>query len=105
MTIYNSLLLVALRMTFGGSPCPSLWGIISETIADMVNSILHHPYWDHNTLFNPLSETIVPPESLSDDVSFHAAKELAVSLPKHLRGYIDIYIDDTLGVSVIMLPD
>lgn len=35
LTIYNKLLLMALRMTFGGSPCPALWGFISDTLADL----------------------------------------------------------------------
>jgi hypothetical protein len=34
LAIYNNLLLMALRMTFGGSPCPSLWGYTSETLAN-----------------------------------------------------------------------
>jgi len=98
MTIFDGLVLVALRMTFGGSPCPHLWGVISETIADLANVILHNPFWDYNELYDPLSDTIEHPDSLPDAIPFHQAKELAVSLPDNLDGYVDIYIDDNLGV-------
>jgi hypothetical protein len=39
LTIHNNLLLMALRMTFSGSPCPSLWGYILETLADVCNAL------------------------------------------------------------------
>jgi hypothetical protein len=39
LTIFDGLVLVALRLTFGGAPCPNLWGVISETIADVANTI------------------------------------------------------------------
>jgi hypothetical protein len=55
LTIYNNLLLMALRMTFGGSPCPSLWGYISEMLADVCNALIQNPDWDHTSLFDPLS--------------------------------------------------
>ncbi|MFN9982770.1 MAG: hypothetical protein ACK53Y_22770, partial [bacterium] len=38
LTIFAGLLLVALRMTFGGAPCPSIWGVISEVTTDLGNS-------------------------------------------------------------------
>jgi hypothetical protein len=98
LTIYEDLLLVALRLTFGGSPCPSLWGIISETIADIANTLLHNPFWNHNELSDSVSDLIDPPLPLPDDVPFHASKELSVSLPENSLGYVDIFIDDNIGV-------
>jgi hypothetical protein len=99
LTLYGGLLLVALRLTFGGAPCPNLWSVISETIADIANVILRNPFWDYINLFDPLSDSIEEPAPLSKDVPFHRAKDLAVSLPKNQDGYIDIYIDDFLGVT------
>jgi hypothetical protein len=49
LTIYNNIIVLALRMTFGGSPCPSLWGYISDTVEDVSNTILQCKDWDHNT--------------------------------------------------------
>jgi len=100
LTIYAGLLIVALRMTFGGAPCPNLWGVISETIADIGNTILHSSLWDHNSLFDPLSSQIELPSPLPDEIQFALAKELAVSLPENPAGYIDVYIDDNIGVTL-----
>lgn len=97
MMIYDGLLFVALRLPFGGSPCPK-WSVISETITDLANSILHNPFWDHENTFDPLSKSIETPVLLPDDLPYHPAKDLAVQLPENLGGYIDIYIDDILGV-------
>ncbi len=99
ITIYDGLLLVALRLTFGGSPCPSLWGVISETIADVGNAILSNQYWDHNEIFDPISELIESPISLPEDIPFKQARSLSVDLPPNDIGYIDIYIDDNIGVT------
>jgi hypothetical protein len=92
MTIYDGLLLVALRITFGGSPCPALWGVISECIADIGNSLIHNPFWDHASLFDPISSTLEDPLFLPDVTPFHPAQELSVKLPTNTLGYIDIYI-------------
>jgi hypothetical protein len=99
LTIFDGLLLAALRLTFGGSPCPALWGIISESIADIGNSSLHNPFWDHQSLFDPISDTLESPLSLPDDIPFKAAADLSVNIPLNTLGYIDIYIDDNIGVT------
>jgi hypothetical protein len=36
---------------------------------------------------------------LSDSIPFHPAKELAVSLPENDHGQVDIYIDNTIGIT------
>jgi hypothetical protein len=36
----ENIALIALRLTFEGAPCPSEWGIISETITDLANAII-----------------------------------------------------------------
>jgi hypothetical protein len=40
LTSYDNLLFMALRMTFGGAPCTGLWGYISDTLADLCNSLI-----------------------------------------------------------------
>ena len=40
------LLLVALRLTFGGAANPSQWSDVSELAFDLANDIVHHPGWD-----------------------------------------------------------
>jgi hypothetical protein len=70
-----------------------------EAITDMANSILHNPFWDHNELFDKLSDSIDPPKPLPDDIPFHPAKGLSVHLPDNLGDFVDVYIDDNIGVA------
>jgi hypothetical protein len=67
-------------------------------MTDVANEILHNPYWDHESLFDHLSGTIEAPNPLPPEIPFHPARDLAVSIPENATGYIDIYIDDNLGI-------
>jgi hypothetical protein len=60
----------------------SLWGIISETLADLSNNLIHNLHWNHNDLYDNISEHLDQPLSLPDSLPFHPAKERAVILPK-----------------------
>ena len=44
------ILLMMLRLSFGGKPCPFEWGVISETICDLANAILLSGDWDPSEL-------------------------------------------------------
>lgn len=88
---------MALRMTFGGSPCPSLWGYISDTLADSCNSLIHNIHWDHISLLDPLSELLDLPKALPDSVPYHKALPLSVGVPRNDLGKVDIYLDDIQG--------
>jgi len=91
-------------MTFGGSPCPSLWGVLSESTVDIANTLLHNPFWNHLEIFDPVSDLIDPPLSLPEDKTYCQAKELSVPLPENSLGYVDVFIDDNIGV-VLDLDD
>jgi hypothetical protein len=39
------------------------------------------------------------PLCLPDSIPFHPAKEIAVSLPPNDLGKVDIYIDDSIGIT------
>jgi hypothetical protein len=47
----------------------------------------------------PALDELDPLLSLSDSVSFHPAKNLAVFIPTNDKGKVDIYIDDTIGIT------
>ncbi len=65
------LALMMLRLTFGGAPCPSEFGAISETICDLINAILQHDDWDPLTLFAEKAQAHAPTkETFEDDVPF-----------------------------------
>jgi hypothetical protein len=99
LTIFNNILLVALCMTFGGSPCPSIWGVISETLTDVRNVLLRSDSWNHNELFDPVSSTIDAPSSLPMSIPFHQARELSIAIPSIDNGKVDIYIDNSIGIA------
>jgi len=86
-------------MTFGGAPCPSIWGVISEVTTDLGNSLLQNKYWDHSTIYDSISDQIDEPNSLSELFPFCQSKELSVKIPANDRGKIDIYIDDSIGIA------
>jgi hypothetical protein len=66
---------------------------------DVGNVILRNPFWDHKQLFDPISNQIEKPLSLPDDEPFHTAKDLSVVLPRNDSGYVDIYIDNNIGIT------
>lgn len=101
LTVYEGLLFMALRMTFGGAPCPSLWGYISDTLADVCNSLIQNSYWNREKLFDPLSKLLAPPQSLHESLPFQKALPMSVKVPVNDLGKVDIYIDDTIGI----IPD
>jgi len=87
-------------MMLGGSPNPALWSVISETTTDIGNTLLLNDEWDHQTIFDPISNQIENALSLPDSVKFHQSRDLAVQLPPNDRGKIDIFIDDSIGVAL-----
>jgi hypothetical protein len=74
-------------------------GVISESIADIGNAILQNDSWNYSTFFDPLSDTIEEPLSLPDDIPLASTKKLSVTLSLNEKGYIDIYIDDNIGIT------
>jgi hypothetical protein len=41
-----NILLMMLRLSFGEKPCPFEWDVISKSICDLANAILHDDSWD-----------------------------------------------------------
>ena len=94
----DGLALMALRLTFGGKPCPSEWGCLSETVCDLANAIMNDPSWDPTELFAPLSENCTPHRvELDDSIQIAGAKELVFDIPVNPNGYAEVFIDDTFS--------
>jgi len=89
---------MALRMTFRGSPCPSMWGYISETITDVCNTLLQCKNWDYMSLYDEISDSIPDPVSLPQETPFKIARDLSVHIPENDLGKVDVYIDDNIAV-------
>ena len=91
-------LLMALRLTFGGKPCPSEWGCISEPVADLATDLLHCKEWDPDDFHSPLQSQMPHPKALHRSVPFAKAKETIVEIPAEDDGKCDVYIDDTTSI-------
>jgi len=61
--------------------------------------LIQNPSWNHNSLFDPLSNNIETPECLPNSIPFAQTKALAVDIPVNDIGKTDIYIDDTIGIA------
>jgi hypothetical protein len=69
-----------------------MWGYISNTLADISNTIIHNAKWDPLTVYNKISESLEPPKPVDDITAFHPAKDLAIDIPVNDIGKVDIYI-------------
>ena len=96
----EDLAIIALRLTFGGAPCPYEWGATSETICDLAIHILQHVDWNPLNLHAPNQHLLPAAETLDDNISFGEGKELIIDVPVDPKGVVDVYIDDTLGLTV-----
>ena len=91
-----------LRLTFGGAPCPFKWNIISESIRNLANAILHDDTWDPTTLFAPCQH-LVPSMTLMDDsIPFTECAEQIVDIPIDPQGTGDIYINDFIETTIVI---
>jgi hypothetical protein len=93
--------LLSLRLTFGGSPCPNEFCVISELKTDLANDILHSLDWDPLTLHSPHTISLPMEIDLPDQPPFAPGKVLDVDIPLDVFGKVEIYIDD--GITVV--PD
>ena len=99
-TVHDNFLYLHLRLTFGGTPCPSIWNTIAEPITDIANRLITCPDWDHKLFHDPLLELIKNAKSLPDTHLYAKAKELAINIPPNNIRKIDIYIDDNISISL-----
>ena len=93
--------IITLRDTFGGAPCPFEWGVISKPICDLANELLKCVEdWDPRKLHSSVQHENPQRQYIPDNVPFTSGSELIVDVPVDSRGYTDVYIDDTTGLTV-----
>ena len=63
-TSIDGLLLMALRMTFGGSPNPAQWSDVSEVVTDLANDLVRRNDWDPQLFTSPEINSESCPNSL-----------------------------------------
>ena len=66
----KNLAVVALRLAFGGAPCPYEWGVILETMCDLETAILHEDDWSPAKTHAPNSNLVPNKKIMSDAVPF-----------------------------------
>ncbi len=94
------LILLYLRLTFGGCPCPNEWGAFSEPICDLATAILHDDLWKPAKLHSPTQNLVPLPKPMEDNVPFGIGQELIVDINVNPRGFNDVYIDDMIPLTV-----
>ena len=92
--------IVALCLTFGGAPGPYEWGVLSESIYDLSIAIMQDSGWDQTSLCAPNGHLVPPPLFLEDSIPFAEGKDLIIDLPVDARGTADVYIDNTIALTV-----
>jgi hypothetical protein len=96
----DGILLMALRLTFGGTACPSEWCSMSETICDLTNAIMGDEAWDPTKLCSPNAHLVPKIPPLPDDIPFAQALPLAVDIAVNPRGKSEVFIDDNCCIGV-----
>ncbi len=95
-----NILLMMLRLSFGGKPCPFEWDVIFESICDVANDILHDNSWDPYDLTTP-NQQLVPERMLLDNsIPFAHGLELIVNILINPQGIHDIYNDDIVNLTI-----
>jgi hypothetical protein len=97
IAVFQEIAYLQLRMTFGGSNCPTTWCSLSELIADLANELLDCEDWNPSALQWPY-QYLVPPAT-EPDTSAPLGRCLDTLLLPSPRpqGSVDIFIDDAIG--------
>jgi hypothetical protein len=97
--MFKEFILPSLWLTFGGSPCPHEFCLLSKICTDLANDILHCEAWCPDVLCSPHAARLHEPNILDESVPFAQAKPLDTSIPVDDNGKIDIFIDDGIVVT------
>ncbi len=71
-----------------------------EMICYSANELLKCKDWNPKDLHGLVQQDIPPWQYLGDDVPFASGCKLIVDIPINPRGYTDIYIDNTTGLTI-----
>ena len=105
-TCTAGMLLVALRMTFGGAPNPSQWSDVSEVITDLANDLVRRSDWDPGSWSAPQQGVLRTSEAVDNDKGhvrpddeFRRAFAMSVEDPVSDRqAKFECYLEDLFGV-------
>ncbi|GKY93515.1 hypothetical protein MPSEU_000318900 [Mayamaea pseudoterrestris] len=104
ITTDSTLALLALRMTFGGSPCPTIFSDLSETVTDAANHLVRDQSWDPALVQSQFIAHIDTNPVVYSDAStpFAIARQTTVKhlIPVDGLPFFDVFLDDHLGLIV-----
>ena len=99
-TCIDGTLLVALRMTFGGLPNPSLWSDVSEVVTNLANNLVQRSDRDptrHHLPHQPLLETDRAKDG-DVNVALEGRDSFAPDYPiEDILPRFNCYLDDIFG--------
>ncbi len=98
----KELAIILLQLTFGGSPGPYEWGVISKSICNLANALLPDDKWNPHQLAAPTS--VPTKQILGDDIPFGIRCDLIVDFLVDPWGMLNVSTNDTIGMTVD-LPD
>ena len=64
-----SYLIISIRMPFGGSPFPSVFGITADLVTDTIDDLLNDKNWENIILYSDKAKEIPPPIHLKISIS------------------------------------
>ena len=96
----NELLLISLRLPFGGSPCPSEFCLLSDVITDTINDLLACDTWNPDEVHSKYIEMIPKPKPLPATVPFAQALETSIIINEGDICKSDVFVDDIITVGV-----
>ena len=103
-TSIDGLLLMALRMTFGGSPNPAQWSDVSEVVTDLANDLVRRNDWDPQRFKSPHQARLLSDDAVDNDrgeirpgEAFAETEYFAVDEPEDDLARFDCYLDDIFG--------
>ena len=91
------LALVALRLTFGGRPCPAIFSEFSEMLTDLANVLLQCDDWDPANIRPTHSDLVGTPIMCGQDIPFAQARPTLVPVQVNDSGGADVYLDDVFS--------
>ena len=91
--------LITLRLTFGGAMSFRMGRIFRNNLR-FSKQLLKCEDWEPADLHASVQEDISPRQSFNNNIPFAAGRELIVHILIDPRGYVDVYIDDTTGLTV-----
>ena len=75
-------LLIYLRLSFGGSPCPPEFCVLADFITDIINDLFSDKYWDPAITKSEFVHKIPEKQLLDLKIKFEEAKKIECGLTR-----------------------